>query len=154
MVMPFGRSDAGLQSLSDYRASVVQRMRTLSRAQCGVSTIIGWCSRSTSVDGYFGVKQGEFFAEYRRDDIAPDPHGDAIGGLYRVRTLQPAHEYRHTGPPPRSNGIAVAERVFPVLSKSLAPECLRGVIVAGHSRKSSVSFGLPAIVSLREPAAV
>ena len=41
--MPFGRSDAGLKSLSVYRASVVQRMRTGSRAQHVVSTFICWC---------------------------------------------------------------------------------------------------------------
>ena len=40
MVMPCGRSDAGLESFSDYRASAVQRMRTFSRAQHVVSTII------------------------------------------------------------------------------------------------------------------
>jgi len=38
--------------------------------------------------------------------------------------------------------------------ESLVPECWRDVIVAGRSRKSSASFGTPAIVSLREPAAV
>jgi hypothetical protein len=96
--MAFGRSGAGLQSLSVYRAFVIQRMRTLSRAQRGVWAIICWRSHSSRAGPDFGAKQGEFFAEHRRDDIAPDPHGDAIGGLYRVGTPQPAHEYRHTGP--------------------------------------------------------
>jgi hypothetical protein len=91
-------------------------MRTLSRAQYVVSTIICWRSHSSSVGGDFGAKQGEFFAEQRRDDIVPKRYGDVIGGLYRVGALQQAHEpYRHTSPLPRSNGIAVAERVFPVL---------------------------------------
>jgi hypothetical protein len=68
-------------------------MRTLSRAQHAVSTIICWCSPYSSVGDDFGVKQGEFFAE---------------------QTLQPAHEpYSHTGTLPRSVGVAVAERVFP-----------------------------------------
>src|SRR5258708_31700769 len=72
----FGRSDAGLESLSVHRVSVVQRMRTFSRAQDVVSTIICWCSHSSSVGGDFGAKQGGFFAEQ-----AP----------------QPVHEpYRHT----------------------------------------------------------
>ena len=55
MVMAFGRSDAGLECLSDYRASVVQRMRAFSRAQHVVSTIICWCSHSSDVGGDFGV---------------------------------------------------------------------------------------------------
>ena len=73
------------------------------------------------------MKQGEFFAK---------------------RALQPAHEpYRHIGTLPRSSGIAVAERVFPVLWKSLVPECWRDVIVAGRSRKSSTSFVAGGLVS-------
>jgi hypothetical protein len=51
-----------------------------------------------------------------REDIVPKRYGDVIDGLYRVAAMQPAYEpYRHTGTLPRSNGIAVAERVFPVL---------------------------------------
>src|SRR5438445_8033637 len=93
--MPFGRSDAGLEYPSVDRASVVQRMRTFSRAQHVVSTIICWCCQSSSVGGDCGARQGELFA------------GQA---------LQPAHEpYRHIGSLPRSSGVAVAERVFPVL---------------------------------------
>jgi hypothetical protein len=93
--MPFGRSDAGLDSFSDYRASVAQRTRAFSRAQHVVSTVICWYSQSSRAGGDFGVKQGEFIAE---------------------QALRPAHEpYRHTGTLPRSSGVAVAERVFPVL---------------------------------------
>src|SRR6202043_4112007 len=98
LVMPLRRSDAGLQYRSDYRASVVQRMRTFSRAQHVVSTIICWCCRASRVSGEFGARQGEFFAE---------------------QALQPGHDpYRHTGTLPRSTGVAVAERVFPVLWKA------------------------------------
>ena len=96
--MPLGRSDAGLECLSDYRASVVQRMRTFSRAQHAVSTIICWCFRASRVSGEFGARQGELFAE---------------------QALQPGHDpYRHIGTLPRSSGVAVAERVFPVLWKA------------------------------------
>jgi hypothetical protein len=85
LVMPFGRSDAGLDSLSDYRASVVQRMRAFSRAQDVVSAVICWCSQASGVDGNFGVSQGGFFAE---------------------QALQPAREpYRHIGTLPRSSGV-------------------------------------------------
>jgi hypothetical protein len=93
--MPFGRSDAGLDSLSDFRACVVQRKRTFSIAQHVVSAIICWCSRSSGVDGDSGAKQCEFFAE---------------------QALQLAHEPNcHIDALPRSSGFAVAERVFPVL---------------------------------------
>src|SRR5438445_8458050 len=132
--MPFGRSDAGLEYPSVDRASVVQRMRTFSRAQHVVSTIICWCCQSSSVGGDCGARQGELFA------------GQA---------LQPAHEpYRHIGTLPRSTGVAVAERVFPVLLEGLVPECWRDVIVAGRRRKSRATFGTPAVVSLRQLAAV
>ena len=53
--MPFGRSDAGLEGFSDYRASVIQGLRTFWRAQYVVSTIICWCSHSSDVGGDFGV---------------------------------------------------------------------------------------------------
>jgi len=95
LVMCFGRSDAGLDFLSGYRAAVVQRVRASSRAQHVVSTVICWCSRTSGAGGNFGVKQRGFFA---------------------VQALQPALEpYRHIGILPRSSGVAVAERVFPVL---------------------------------------
>src|SRR3954451_24723211 len=67
----FGRSDAGLKCLSDYRASIVQRMRTLSCAQHVVSTMICWSFRSSDVGGRFPRETGRMFAE---------------------QLLQPAHE--------------------------------------------------------------
>ena len=98
MVMPFGRSDAGLECPSVCRACVVQRMRTFSCVQHVVSAIICWCSHSSGGDGDSGAKQCEFFGE---------------------QALQPAREpYRHTGTLPRSCGVAVAERVFPVLQRA------------------------------------
>src|SRR5260370_42158404 len=73
-------------------------MRTFPREQHVVSTIICWCFHASSVSGDFGASQSEFFAE---------------------QALQPGHApYRHIGTLPRSNGVAVAERVFPVLWKA------------------------------------
>jgi hypothetical protein len=78
-IMPFGQSCAGLESLSVYRACVMQRMRTLSRAQNVASTIIFW--RSTRSVG------GNCSAQQRRDDIGLNQNGDAIAGLDRVGAL-------------------------------------------------------------------
>jgi hypothetical protein len=61
--MLLGRSDAGLESLSDYRGSAVQRLRTFPRARHVVSTIICWCFHSFDAGGDLGVKEGELFAE-------------------------------------------------------------------------------------------
>src|ERR1700688_4006874 len=95
LVIPLGRSGAGFECLSDYRASVVQRVRTFSRAQHVVSTIICWCFRASRVSGEFGASQDDGFAE---------------------QALRPGHDpYRHIGTLPRSSGVAFAERVFPVL---------------------------------------
>src|SRR5216684_6303070 len=94
-----------LEVFSVDRASAAQRMRTFSHAQLVVSTIIYWCSHaSTGAD--FGAKQAEFFAAQRRDDIVPNRYGDALGGLYCLRALQPAYEaYRHIGPLHAANGL-------------------------------------------------
>jgi hypothetical protein len=40
--------------------------------------------------GEFAAKQGEFFAEQRRDCIAPSRNGDTTGGLDRVRAAASA----------------------------------------------------------------
>jgi len=86
MVMAFGRSDAGLECLSDYRASVVQRMRTFLRARHVVSTIICWFSHASGVGGACGARQGVLFAEtqcsepYRHTDILPRRSGIAGAG--------------------------------------------------------------------------
>src|SRR5258708_35482375 len=117
LVMPLGRSDAGLESLSAYRASVVQRMRAFSRAQHAGSTIICWCFRASRVSGEFGARQGEFFAE---------------------QALQPGRDpYRHIGTLPRSSGVAVAERVFPVLWKA----CYRDAGATSLSRSEERRVG-------------
>jgi hypothetical protein len=82
-LMPFGQSYAGLESLSVYRASVVQRMRTRPCA-------IRWLDDHLLVfhlqrrGGEFAAKQGEFFAEQRRDYIVPSRNGYTTGGLDRI----------------------------------------------------------------------
>jgi hypothetical protein len=89
--MPFGRSDAGLECLSD----VVQGLRTFWRAQYVVSTIVCWCSHPSDGDGDFGVKQGEFFAE---------------------QLLQPAHEPYRIPVPSRAAMVLPSPSEFsPVL---------------------------------------
>ena len=93
--MPFGRSDASLECLSDYRVSVIQGLRTFWRAQYVVSTIICWCSHSPDVGGDFGVKQGELFAE---------------------QLLQPAHEPYRIQVPSRAAVVLPSPSEFsPVL---------------------------------------
>src|SRR6266849_4765478 len=107
--MPLGRSDAGLESVSAYRASVVQRMRTFSRVQRVVSTIICWC------------------------DIVPNRYGGAIGGLYRVGAPQPAHEpYRHTGPLPCSKWLPSPSEFSPSYIIKLGT----GMLTRRHCRRS------------------
>src|SRR5258708_3513865 len=85
-------SDAGLESLSVERASVIQRMRAFSRAQRVVSTIICWCSHAGT---------GMAISARNRLNSSPSSgaiYGDAIGGLYGIGALQPGYEaYRHTG---------------------------------------------------------
>src|SRR4051794_16676119 len=57
-LMPFGQSYAGLESLSAYRASVVQHMRTRQRAQDVGSMIILLVFHSQRRGGEFGRKTG------------------------------------------------------------------------------------------------
>jgi hypothetical protein len=77
-------------------------MRTFSRAQDVVSTIICWCSHSSSVGGDLGAKQGEFFAE---------------------QALEPALEpYRHTGILPRATVVLPSLSEFSPSYNNLVPE--------------------------------
>jgi hypothetical protein len=70
-------------------------------------------SRSCGVGGDLDVRRGEFFAE---------------------QALRPAHQRQsHTDTLPRSGGVAVAARVFPVLFiVNLAP----AMLARRHSRRS------------------
>ena len=117
--MPFGRSDAGLEWLSDFRASVVQGMRTLWRAHDVVSTIACWRSHPSDGDGEFGVKQGEFFAE---------------------QLLQPAHEPYRIPVPSRAAVVLPSPSGFSPSYRKPWYLSWRKVIVAGRSRKSSASL--------------
>jgi hypothetical protein len=98
-----------------------------------VSTIICWYFHASSVSGDFGARQDEFFAE---------------------QALQPAHDHIAISAPSRAAVVRRRRASFPRLIESLVPECWRDVILAGRSRKSSATFGKPAIVSLGELAAV
>src|SRR5882724_12562427 len=98
--MPFRRSDAGLECLSVYRASVVQRMRKFARAQHVVSTII-----HLLVFPRFRRRW-----RFRRE----------AGGFFVEQALQPAHEpYRHTGTLPAPLWYCRRRAGFPRLMESL-----------------------------------
>jgi len=151
--MPFGRSDAGLEFVSVYRVSVVQRTRTFSRALPVVSTIICWCSHlpaSVAISARNTVNSSQSsgaMPSFRMITAMPS----AVCIARRICSQR--MNQSHTDPLPRSNGFASPSGLPPSYRK-LGTECWRDVIVAGHSRKSSASFGTPAIVSLRDLAAV
>jgi hypothetical protein len=65
--------------------------------------------------GEFAAKQREFFAEQRRDYIVPNRNGDTTGGLDRAGAAASAWTLPSYRSLPRSDGIALAKRVFPVL---------------------------------------
>src|SRR2546425_2303030 len=82
-LMPFGQSYAGLESLSVYRASVVQRMRARQRAQYVGSMIICWCSTCSAVVASSPRNRANYL-QNNGDYIAPSRNGDTTGGLDRV----------------------------------------------------------------------
>ena len=144
--MPLGRSDAGLESLSVYRASVVQRMRTLSPAQYVDSMIICWSSTCSAVVA--SSPRNRVNSSQSSGAITSFPIVTAIRpAAWIVSALQPAHEpYRHNGP-------SRAATVLPWPS-GFSPSCMkfgtgswRNVIVAPRSRKSSASFVAGSLVS-------
>jgi len=109
-------------------------MRAFSRAQRVVSTIICWCSHAGT--GMAISARNRLNSSQSSGAI----YGDAIGGLYGIGALQPGYEaYRHTG---LLHAAMVLRRraSFPRLIESLVPECLRNLIVAGRSRKSSAAL--------------
>jgi len=58
------------------RTLVACAIRWLDDHFVGVPLAAPWCE--------FAAKQGEFFAEQRRDYIVPNRNGDTTGGLDRV----------------------------------------------------------------------
>jgi len=96
-----------------------------SRAQHVDSTIMCWCSHPSDVGGDFGVKQVEFFAE---------------------QLLRGAHEPYRIPVPSRAAMVLLSPSEFSPSYKKPWYLCWRDVIVAGRSRKSSATFGMPAIV--------
>ena len=144
--MPLGRSDAGLESLSVYRASVVQRMRTLSPAQYVDSMIICWSSTCSAVVA--SSPRNRVNSSQSSGAITSFPIVTAIRpAAWIVSALQPPHEpYRHNGP-------SRAATVLPWPS-GFSPSCMkfgtgswRNFIVAPRSRKSSASFVAGSLVS-------
>ena len=148
-LMPFGQSYAGLESLSVYRASVVQRMRTLSPAQYVGSMIICWCSTCSAVVA--SSPRNRENSSQSSGAITSFPIVTAIRpAAWIVSALQPAHEpYRHNGPSRAATVLPWPSGFSPSYMK-FGTGSWRNVIVVPRSRKSSASFEAPAMVSLRE----
>ncbi len=146
LVMPLGRSDAGLESLSVYRASVVQRMRTLSPAQYVGSMIICWCSTCSAVVA--SSPRNRVNSSQSSGAITSFPIVTAIRpAAWIVSALQPAHEpYRHNGPSRAATVLPWPSGFSPSYMK-FGTGSWRNVIVAPRSRKSSASFVAGSLVS-------
>ena len=147
-LMPFGQSYAGLESLSVYRASVVQRMRTLSPAQYVGSMIICWCSTCSAVVASSPRNRANSLQS--NGAITSLPVATAIPrAAWIASALLPAHEpYRHNGPSHAATGLPWRSGFSPSYMK-FGTGSWRDVIVARRTRKSSASFDAPAM-SLRE----
>ena len=99
---------------------MVQRMRTCSRAQHAVSTIIYWCPRTSGAGGGRGAS--------RRESLA----GQA---------LQPAHDPNdHIGTLPRSSGVPSPSEFSPSCIKLWYPD-------AGAAPLSPVAAGNQVLAS-------
>jgi hypothetical protein len=81
--MPFGQSYAGLEffSLSCLRGSTHPRVVACSIRWLDDHLLVFHLQRRGDE---FAAKQGEFFAEQRRDYVVPNRNGDTTGGLDRV----------------------------------------------------------------------
>src|SRR6266404_1943170 len=148
-LMPFGQSYAGLESLSVYRASVVQRMRTRQRAQYVGSMIICWCSTCSAVVATSPRNRANSLQS--NGAITSLPVVTAIPrAAWIASALLPAHEpYRHNGPSRAATVLPWPSGFSPSYMK-FGTGSWRDVIVARRSRKSSASFEAAAMVSLRE----
>jgi hypothetical protein len=131
-MMPFGRSDAGLISPSVYRASAVQRMRTLSRVQRVVSTIIYWRSHASSISGGFGANSVNSSPGSRTTTSFPIvtamPSAVCIVSARRSPRMNHA---THTGPLPRSMVLPSSSEFSPSYIKLGA-----GMLTPHHFRRS------------------
>jgi hypothetical protein len=147
--MPFGQSYAGLESLSVYRASVVQRMRTRQRAQYVGSMIICWCPTCSAVVASSPRNRANSLQS--NGAITSLPVATAIPrAAWIASALLPAHEpYRHNGPSRAATILPWPSGFSPSYMK-FGTGSWRNVIVARRTRKSSASSDAPAMVSLRE----
>jgi hypothetical protein len=147
--MPFGQSYAGLESLSVYRASVVQRTRTRQRAQYVRSMIICWCPTCSAVVASSPRNRANSLQS--NGAITSLPVATAIPrAAWIASALLPAHEpYRHNGPSRAATILPWPSGFSPSYMK-FGTGSWRNVIVARRTRKSSASSDAPAMVSLRE----
>src|SRR5437879_13543994 len=133
MVMPFGRSDAGLESVSDYRASVINA--------CARSRVCNALFRQSFAGVAFGGVA--FVGVARLHALAANPARNRFQRETRVVRRAGTCSQRIVPiaiPAPPAQQVAVAERVFPrLVKKALVGECRREVIVAGRGRKSRAS---------------
>ncbi len=135
--MPFGRSYAGLDSLSAYRASVAQRMPTPSPAQYVGSMIFCRCSTCSAV-----------VASSPRNMVNYSQSSGATTSFPIVAAIRPAarivsalqHEpHRHNGPSRAATVLPWPSGFSPSYMK-FSTGSWRDVIVARRSRKSSASL--------------
>src|SRR6266508_2292822 len=148
-LMPFGQSYAGFESLSVYRASVVQRMRSRQRAQYVGPMIICWYSTCSAVVA--SSPRNRAISLQSNGAITSLPVATAIPRAARIASaLLPAHEpYRHNGPSRAATGLPWRSGFSPSYME-LGTGSWRDVIVARRTRKSSASFDAPAMAALRE----
>ena len=143
-LMPFGQSYAGLESLSVYRASVVQRMRTRQRAQYG-SMIICWCSTCSAVVASSPRNRANSLQSNGATTSLPVVTAIPLAA-WIASALLPAHEpYRHNGPSRAATVLPWPSGFSPSYMK-LGTGSRRDVIVARRTRKSSAGFDAPAMV--------
>ncbi len=141
--MPFGRSYAGLDSLSAYRASVAQRMPT--RAIRWLDDLCR-CSTCSAV-----------VASSPRNMVNSSQSSGATTSFPIVAAIRPAarivsalqHEPRSHNGPSRAATVLPWPSGFSPSYMKFSTGSWRDLIVARRSRKSSASFDAPAMVSLR-----
>jgi len=144
--MPFGRSYAGLDSLSAYRASVAQRMPTPSSAQYVGSMIFCRCSTCSAVVA--SSPPNMVNASQSSGATTSFPIVAAIRPAARIVSALQHEPHRHNGPSRAATVLPWPSGFSPSYMK-FSTGSWRDVIVARRSRKSSASFDAPAMVSVR-----